>query len=150
MGKKKNETSLETTPDLAFVKSGKLNTIIYKPKEGDPIAIAADSEQFLEDKRLIKTSNMDQVIFNKETVFKMTLDFLDPLECVAETAVRETTDWMLCSCVGTNAFYSKVEKRLVLQKCSTCLQSSVRELEMPFIIVLLLDDDEWLVERVLR
>ncbi|EPY32864.1 hypothetical protein STCU_01023 [Strigomonas culicis] len=150
MGKKKNETSLETTPDLSFVKSGKLNTIVYKSKDDDPLPIAADSEAFLEDRRIIKTSNMDQVIFNKESVFKVTLDFLEPLECVAETAVRETTDWMLCSCQGANAFYSKVEKRLVLQKCGTCLQSSVRELEVSFIVVLRFDDDEWLVERVLR
>ncbi|CAD2213494.1 hypothetical protein AGDE_01271 [Angomonas deanei] len=146
---KKKKTNLETTPDLAFVKSGDLNVIIFKTKE-EQIPISVTSEEFLEDKRIIKSSNMDQVTFNKDTIFKATLDFIEPVNCVVETAVRESTDWMLCSCVGTNAFYSKVEKRLVLQQCTMSLQSTVRELEAPFIIVLYFDDDQWIVERVLR
>lgn len=148
MGKKK-ATTLETTPDLAFVKSGLLNMIVYKDKE-DPVAVQADSSAFLEDARLVKTSNMDHVIFNNKCTFKVTLDFLEPMECIPEIAVRESTDWILCTCSGQDAFFSKVEQRLVLQRCAVALQSNIQELVVPFVLVLFLDDDEWVVERVLR
>lgn len=147
--KSKLATTLETTPDLSFVKSGLMNMIVHRDQEGGCVRIAADSDAFLEDKRIVKSSTMDQVTF-KDCSFKVTLDFLEPIECTYETAVRETTDWMLCSCQAANAFYSKVEKRLVLRNCITSLQSTIMDLEDPFILVLLRDDDEWLVERVLR
>lgn len=148
MGKKK--TSLETTPELAFAKSGRLNVIVHKPKEGAGVAVETNSAAFLEDKRIIKSANMDQITF-KDCVFKVTLDFLEPMECIEETAVRESTDWVLCSCAGVNSFYSKVEERLVLQQCTVSTQSNVQPLVDPFILVLKLEDgDDWVVERVLR
>lgn len=149
MGKKRKETTLETVPELNFVSKGILNMILVK--SGDEWErIPVDSEEFLEDRRIVKTSNMDQVLFQKMCTFKVTLEFIDSLMCIPETAVRESTDWVLCSCTGGNAFYSKVEQRLVLQQCTVALQSNVRPLEDPFILVLLRDEDEWLVERVLR
>lgn len=148
MGRKK--TSLETTPELAFVKSGRLNMIVFKPKEGPGVVVETNSADFLEDRRIVKTSNMDQIVF-KDCVFKVTLDFLEPMECVEETAVRESTDWVLCSCAAAHSFYSKLEKRLVLQQCTVSTQSNVAPLVEPFILVLMLeDDDEWVVERVVR
>lgn len=146
---RKKTTSLETTPELSFVKSGRLNMIVHKPKERDPVKIETDSSAFLEDARIVRNTNMDQVTF-KDCVFKVTLDFLEPMMCLEETAVRESTDWVLCSCAAANSFYSKVEERLVLQQCTVSLLSNVAPLVNPFILVLMLEDgDEWVVERVL-
>lgn len=94
MGKKKS-SALETTPDLSFVSSGKLNMLLLK--SGSEIErIPVESEEFLEDNRVIKGSNMEQVTFNSNSSFKVTLEFLESMMCMSETAVRETTDWVLC------------------------------------------------------
>lgn len=149
MGRRKATSCLETTPDLSFVASGLLNMVIFK--SGDELVrIAVDSEEYLEDRRIIKTSTMDQVVFNQNCTFKVTLEFIESKMCIPETAVRESTDWVLCTCNGTNAFFSKSEQRLVLQHCMVTLQSNIEELEDPFILVLVQDDDQWVVERVLR
>lgn len=148
MGKKK-QTPLETTPDLSFVSKGILNMIVVKTAD-ELIQIPVNSDEFLDDRRIVKTSNMDQVVFQKNCNFKVTLEFMESMMCIPDSAVRESTDWVLCSCSGANAFYSKIEQRLVLQQCNVTLQSNIEQLEDPFILVLLREDDEWLVERVLR
>lgn len=149
MGKKKPAHTLETTSDLAFVSKGTLNMILVKNGD-DLLQLPVNSNEFLEDRRIVKTSNMDQVVFQKTCTFKVTLEFFESMMCIPETAVRESTDWVLCSCSGANAFYSKIEQRLVLQQCTVTLLSNIEQLEDPFILVLLKEDDEWLVERVLR
>ncbi|KPI85703.1 hypothetical protein ABL78_5235 [Leptomonas seymouri] len=149
MGKRRNLNMADTSPDLDFVRGGTLNTIIYR--DGEELQqLPVDSADFLEDKRAVRSTNMDQVTFSKNIVFKVTLDFVEPMACTPEIAVRETTDWMLMSCPGTNAYYATVDQRLVLQQCKSSLQSNIPELEFPITIVLYLDDDQWLVERVLR
>lgn len=145
MGSKRR---VETSPALAFIKQGILNTIVYHGKEGIEAISTADAA-FLEDERIVRSANMDHVNFRGTCVFKVTLDFVEPMECVEATAVRESTDWVLCSCSGTHAIYSKVDQRLVLQQCKVSTMSTVEELSMPFVIYLLLDDDEWVVERIL-
>lgn len=149
MGKKKFAFTLEATPELEFVEKGALNLILVKIGD-DLVQIPLDSNDFLEDRRIVKNSNMDQVLFQKTCTFKVTLEFFESMMCIPETAVRESTDWVLCSCSGANAFYSKIEQRLVLQQCTVTLQSNIEQLEDPFILVLLKEEDEWLVERVLR
>jgi len=150
MGRRGRRVSeLETLPEFSFVSGGVLNTILLKSKD-ELERIAVDSPAFLEDRRIVRSANMDQITFAKECVFKVTLDFVEPIECIPETAARETTDWMLCSCIGTNARYAKVDQRLVLDRCTTSLQSNIRPLEVPFMLILYFEDDEWLVERVLR
>lgn len=148
--KRDRATKLETTPDLQFVKKGHLNLIILKAGDGELVKVPTDSMDFLEDTRVVRSSTMDQVTFKKECVFKATLEFMDSLECVADTAVRESTDWMLCSCSGTNAYYATMEQRLVLSNCVPALQSTVAELMIPFTLVLMFEDDEWIVEQVVR
>ncbi|PWV12683.1 hypothetical protein C3747_49g176 [Trypanosoma cruzi] len=150
MGKGREAVTLETTPDLNFVKSGHLNMLIYTNKEGEQVKVPVNSLEFLEDRRVVRSRSMDQVNFNNDCVFKVTLEFIEPMACLEETAVRELTDWVLCSCRGHASFYSPVEKRLVLQQCFVCLQSNIPELLDPFILVLYLEKDQWLVERVLR
>lgn len=149
MGKSKSLNTAETSPELDFVRGGTLNTLIYKDGE-ELVCIPVDSAAFLEDKRAVRSSNMDQITFSKNVVFKVTLDFVEPMACTPEIAVRETTDWMLMSCPGTNAYYATVDQRLVLQQCKSSLQSNIPELAYPITLVLYLDDDQWLVERVLR
>ncbi|CCW69640.1 unnamed protein product [Phytomonas sp. Hart1] len=140
---------LETTPDLDFIKGGRLNMVIHREKE-DFTPISTEPDCFFNDKRIIRAENMDNVTF-KDCVFKVTLDFMMPIECMEETAVRETTDWVLCSCSATDAFYSKTEARLVLQQCRVSLKSNVQKLTTPFIMILCFKEkDVWVVERVLR
>ncbi|CCW65446.1 unnamed protein product [Phytomonas sp. EM1] len=146
MGRKK--TSLETSPDLDFIKSGHLSMVIYREKE-ELTRIPSEPNSLLSEPRIIRAANMDNITF-KDCVFKITLDFVEPMECMEETAVRETTDWVLCSCNAGDAFYSKTEERLVLQQCKVSLKSNVPQLVAPFIVVLCFKDDEWVVERVLR
>ncbi|KPA74535.1 hypothetical protein ABB37_09187 [Leptomonas pyrrhocoris] len=149
MGKRKNLSTAETSPELDFVRGGTLNTIVYR--EGEELQrLPVDSAAFLEDKRAVRSSNMDQITFSKNIVFKVTLDFVEPMACMPEIAVRETTDWMLMTCPGTSAYYATVDQRLVLQQCQSSLQSNIPELTYPITIILYLDDDQWLVERVLR
>ncbi|RNF04114.1 hypothetical protein TraAM80_05349 [Trypanosoma rangeli] len=150
MGKRREAAALETTPDLAFIKKGYLNMLIHTSKEGERTTVPVDSLAFLEDPRVVRSRSMDQVNFHRECVFKATLEFVEPVMCLEETAVRESTDWVLCSCGGHAAFYSPVEQRLVLQQCVVCLQSNVPELVDPFVLVLYLEGGHWLVERVLR
>ncbi|KEG06157.1 hypothetical protein DQ04_15591010 [Trypanosoma grayi] len=150
MGRRRVSVSVETTPDLAFVKKGMLNMLLYTNKEGECVRVPVDTLAFLEDRRFVKSRSMDQVTFTGDCVFKATLEFLEPMACIEETAVRESTDWVLCSCKGSAALYSTVEKRLVLQQCVVCLQSNIPELVDPFILVLELQEGEWLVERALR
>ncbi|KAK7197549.1 hypothetical protein NESM_000704900 [Novymonas esmeraldas] len=150
MGKKaKHVSEVEAPPELSFVQGGTLNTILLKgPEEIQQLAV--DSAAFLEDRRAVRSTNMDQVTFSKSVVFKVTLDFMEAMPCIPEIAVRETTDWMLLSCPGTHAHYSTMDQRLVLQQCTAALQSNIPELEFPITVVLRLDDDQWLVERVMR
>lgn len=150
MGRKRHATTLETTPDLAFVSKGVLNMILMKGDGDELMSIETSTQAFLDDRRLVKSSNMDQILFQKQCTFKVTLEFMEAMMCIPETAVRESTDWVLCSCSGANTYYSKVEERLVLQQCQVVLQSNIEELEDPFILVLLHDEDQWVVERVLR
>ncbi|GET91293.1 hypothetical protein, conserved [Leishmania tarentolae] len=149
MGKKKRANDVETAPELRFVRGGVLNTIIFKGAEGMQ-QIAVDSAAFLEDKRVVRSTNMDQVVFSPNVIFKVTLDFAEAMPCMAEIAVRETTDWMLLSCPGNHAHYSTVDQRLVLQQCKAALQSNIPELEFPIYLILRLDDDQWVVERAMR
>ncbi|RNF27333.1 uncharacterized protein Tco025E_00403 [Trypanosoma conorhini] len=150
MGRRRGAAALEATPDLAFVKQGHLNMLIHISKEGERTTVPVDSLGFLEDPRVVRGRSMDQVNFNGDCVFKVTLEFVEQMACLEETAVRESTDWVLCSCSGQAAFYSPVEQRLVLQHCVVCLQSNIPELVDPFILVLYLEGHRWLVERVLR
>ncbi|CAG9579471.1 hypothetical_protein_-_conserved [Leishmania major strain Friedlin] len=149
MGRKKRASDVETTPELSFVQGGVLNTIIVKGAE-EMQQIAVDTTAFLEDKRVVRSTNMDQVTFSQNAIFKVTLDFAEAMPCIPETAVRESTDWMLLSCTGNHAHYSTVDQRLILQQCKASLQSNIPELEFPVYLVLRFDDDEWVVERIIR
>lgn len=148
MGKAKAE-KVETSADLKFIKSGRLNMVILtQNKECTKIDVSSDA--FLSNSLLIRANTMDQILFQPHCVFKLTLDLKQIMPCVAETAVRESTDWILCSCSGQMAHYQKLENRLVLQQCVVSLQSTIEELSRPFVAVLKLDDDEWVLERALR
>lgn len=150
MGRRGRRVSeLETLPEFSFVKGGLLNVILLNAKD-ELEKVDANTNAFLDDKRVVRSTNMDQTTFVKDCVFKVTLDFVEPMECIPETAARETTDWMLCSCSGANAYYAKVDQRLVLQRCTASLQSNIRQLEVPFMLILYYEDEEWLVERMLR
>lgn len=140
---------LETSKDLNFIKYGKLNMLCIRNGK-DVEKVAADTPAFLNDERVVKGLGMDLVTFQPNVVFKVTLDFKKPLPCVEGTAVREGTDWVLCSCMGSMAHFNKVEERLVLQQCVVSIQSNVDPLVAPFHLVLFFDDDEWQVERVYR
>lgn len=139
---------LETSDDLKFFKGGKLNMVILVQNK-DVTKLDTSSHAFLSNPSIVRTSTMDQVMFQPNCIFKLTVDFKRVLACV-ETAVREGTDWVLCSCPGPMAYYNKTEERLVLQQCVVSTQSTVDELSKPFIAVLRLDDDEWVLERALR
>ncbi|KAG5497144.1 hypothetical protein GH5_01680 [Leishmania sp. Ghana 2012 LV757] len=149
MGRKKRVSDVETAPELSFVQGGALNMIILKGAEGIQ-QVPVDTAAFLEDKRVVRSAHMDAVTFSQNVIFKVTLDFVEAMACIPETAVRETTDWMLLSCAGAHAYYSTVDQRLVLQQCKTSLQSSIPELEFPISVVLRFDSDQWVVERVVR
>lgn len=139
---------VETSEDLKFVKSGRLNMIILlQNKEVSKIDVGSDA--FLTNATIVRSTTMDQIMFQQNCVFKLTVDFKKVLPCV-ETAVRESTDWVLCSCPGPMAYYNRVEERLVLQQCVVSIQSTVEEMSRPFIAVLKLEDDEWVLERALR
>ncbi|AAZ13484.1 uncharacterized protein TEOVI_000317700 [Trypanosoma equiperdum] len=149
MSKKQGAQGLETSPELSFIKQGHLNLLIHT-KDGEQRLVPVDSLAFIDDPQLVRSRTMDQVNFNSECIFKVTLDFSEPIPCIEETAVREMTDWVLCSCKGNNAFYSPVEKRLILQSCTVCLQSNVRALVDPFVVMLLYNEEGWVVDRVLK
>lgn len=150
MGKKRRVSDAETSPELSFVVGGTLNTIVLRGAEEELQHIPVDTAAFLEDKRVVRSSNMDQITFSKNVVFKVTLDFAEAMACIPEIAVRETTDWMLMSCPGTHAYFSTVDQRLLLQQCRASLQSNIPELEYPIVLVLRFDDDQWVVERAVR
>ncbi|RHW72864.1 hypothetical protein DPX39_040082600 [Trypanosoma brucei equiperdum] len=149
MTKRHSGRGVETSPDLAFIKRGHLNMLIHT-KDGERRLVPVDSLAFIDDPQLVRGRTMDRVNFNNECVFKVTLEFTEPIPCMEEIAVREMTDWVLCSCKGNYSFYSPVEKLLVLQNCMVCVQSNVLPLVDPFILVLFYDVGSWVVERVLK
>jgi hypothetical protein len=138
----------ETSEDLKFIKGGKLNMIILVQNK-ECTKIDTSSAAFLTNPNLLRSSTMDQLMFQPHCVFKITVDFKRVLPCT-ETAVRESTDWVLCSCPGSMAYFNKTEERLVLQQCVVSIQSTVEEMARPFVAVLKLDDDEWVLERAIR
>lgn len=139
---------IQTSDDLKFIKSGRMNMlIIVKDKEVTKIDCSSDA--FLLNPLVTRSSTMDQVMFQPNVVFKLTVDFKRTFACV-ETAVRESTDWVLCSCGGGMAYFNKTEERLVLQQCVVSIQSTIDEMSKPFVAVLKLDDDEWVLERAIR
>jgi hypothetical protein len=139
---------IQTSEDLKFVKSGRMNMIVLV-KDKDVTKIDVSSDAFLQNPLVTRSSTMDQVMFQPNVVFKLTVDFKKTFACV-ETAVRESTDWVLCSCSGGMAYYNKTEERLVLQQCVVSIQSTIEEMSKPFVAVLKLDDDEWVLERAIR
>jgi hypothetical protein len=139
---------IQTSEDLKFIKSGRMNMVVLvKDKEVTKIDVSSDA--FLAHPLVLRSSTMDQIMFQPNVVFKLTIDFKRTLPCI-ETAVRESTDWVLCSCSGGMAYYNKTEERLVLQQCVVSIQSTVEEMSKPFVAVLKLDDDEWILERAIR
>lgn len=140
---------LETSEELKFFKSGKLNMVLVVQKDKELTKIDTSSDAFLSNSSIIRSNSMDQIMFQPNCIFKVTIDFKKVFPCT-ETAVRESTDWVLCSCPGAMAYYNKTEERLVLQQCVVSIQSTIEELSKPFIAVLKFDDDEWILERALR
>lgn len=140
----------EPTKEFKFVKAGKLNMVIIrngKNVEPVPINVAA----FLANEVIIKTNTMDVITFQPNVVFKFTLDFKSPLPCIEGTnAVRESTDWILCSSMGTTAHFNKVDETLILQQCVVSIQTNVAQFAAPFNAALRLNDEEWEVVKVWR
>jgi hypothetical protein len=138
---------IETPKPLKFIKGGRLNMLVIRHgKEVEKVD--ADSAQFLANEATVRSSGMDVITFQQNVVFKVTLDFGEARSSVAETAVRETTDWILMSCMGNMAVFNRTEERLVLQQCVAAIGTTVPELEKPIGIVLRFNDDEWLVDKI--
>lgn len=141
---------IDAPKELNFVKCGKLNLIALRNGK-DVEKVATDSVEFLPNPRVVRSGGvmLDVVTFQPHCVFKVTLGFKRPLPCT-ETSARESTDWVLVSCLGTMAHYNRVEERLVLQQCVVSLQSNVEPLRGPLQMVLAFDEDEWVVEKIFR
>eukprot|EP00744_Colponema_vietnamica_P005124 GILI01007536.1.p1 GENE.GILI01007536.1~~GILI01007536.1.p1 ORF type:complete len:158 (-),score=13.84 GILI01007536.1:54-491(-) len=136
-------------PQLKYITGGRLNMVVLRANK-EVSRIDTSSNLFLGDRSIVKHDTMDRVSFLPCAVFKVTLDFKKEQLCLLETSNRETTDWVLMSCMGNNAFYDKTTQRLLLQQCAVCLQTNVPDLIMPVGLVLRFDDDEWIVEQVCR
>jgi len=134
--------------DLQFIKGGKLNMICVRANK-EVTKLDADSPAFLTNDAVIKGQSIDLITFAPHVVFKVTLDFYEPLDTVPGST-REMTDWVLCSCPGTMARFQKTEQRLELQQCVVCTPTNVEPLLTPCRVVLAFDDDEWVVERCVR
>ena len=141
---------LDAPKELNFIKTGKLNMIVVRQPNKEVTKIDTSTQQFLSNPQVVRADQMDQILFVQNAVFKVTLDFRKVLPCVEGTAVRESTDWVLCSCMGQMASYNKVDEVLVLSQCVVTVQSNVDPLVMPFSCVLKFEDDEWEVIRVSR
>ena len=138
---------VQTSDDLKFVKSGRLNVVCLR--QGKEVEQVTSDPSFLTNEAVIRSSSMDAVTFQQNVVFKVTLDFKKSLGCLPDS-VREATDWALLSCPGPSAVFNRVEERLVLQHCTVCTRSNVKQLEQPINLVLLWDEDDWVVERCFR
>lgn len=136
-------------PQLKFITSGRLNMVVLRANK-EVTRIDASTTDFLHNRSIVKQDTMDRVSFLPCAVFKVTLEFKREQLCILETSNRETTDWVLMSCMGNNAFYDKTTQRLLLQQCAVCLQTNIPDLVMPVGLVLKFNDDEWIVEQVCR
>ena len=147
MGK---EDRIQAPKELKFLRHGRLNLLVLR--QGKSVEkIDVDTPAFLSDERVVKASGMDTITFQPNCVFKVTLDFKEPLLCVSDDAVREATDWVLMSCMGGTASFNRTEERLVLQYCSACVGSTVAELQQPVNMTLrFTEDNEWIVEKCYR
>ena len=150
MGK---EDRIQTTKDLKFVRHGRLNLLSLRlGKSVEKVDV--DTPAFLADERVVKATGMDTITFQPNCVFKVTLDFKEPMLCVMDehsTAVREATDWVLVSCMGNTASFNRTEERLILQFCTACIGSNVAPLLQPVHLALkFTEDNEWIVEKVYR
>lgn len=141
---------VDTPKELKFIKSGMLNMVCIRNGK-DVDKVACDTDQIINDIRITRPGGvmLDVVTFQPNCVFKVTLDFKHALPCI-ESSARESTDWVLCACMGGTAHYNRVEERLVLQQCVVSLQSNVDPLVTPFNLVLKFDEDCWEVERIYR
>lgn len=151
MGKKKNKNDLDTTEEFNFIKWGQLNMICLRNgKEVEKVE--TNSEAFLSDPRVVRQQGqlMENITFQPNVVFKVTLDFDCEIVCVEGGAVRESTDWVLCSCMGNMAHFNRVEERLMLQQCVVCIPSNIDPLVTPFHLVLRFEEEQWVVERMYR
>jgi hypothetical protein len=146
MGKK---SQINTPHELRFIQSGKLNMLIVR--SGKEISkVDAYTDEFLTNPQVVARDSMDQTTFLPNIVFKVTLDFSKPKVCVQETAIREATDWVLCSCMGGGVRYDKTAQRLIMQSVVVCVQSNVKQLELPFGCVLVYTGKEWEVEAIMQ
>jgi hypothetical protein len=141
---------LDAPKELNFIKNGKLNMVVVRQPNKEVVKIDTSTQQFLTNPLILRADQMDQILFQPTAVFKVTLDFRKVLPCVEGTAVRESTDWVLCSCMGQMASFNKVDEVLVLSQCVVTVQSNVDPLVMPFQCVLKFEEDEWVVVRVSR
>jgi hypothetical protein len=132
--------------EFSFVKGGKLNMVVAR--SGKSVE-RVPTDAILSSEATVRSNGMDVVTFLPNVVFKFTLDFRKGLPCVG-SAVREMTDWVLCSAMGGSAHYNKVEERLLLHHCMVCIQSNVEGLLSPFHVSLKLIGEEWKVEQVWR
>lgn len=136
-------------PQLKFITGGRLNMVVLRANK-EVSKIDASTTDFLQNRSIVKHDTMDRVTFLPCAVFKVTLDFKREQLCILETSNRETTDWVLMSCMGGNAAYDKTTQRLLLQQCAVCLQTNIPDLVMPVGLVLKFKEDEWIVEQVCR
>ena len=169
----KDDTKLKVPKELKFIKHGRLNLLALK--EGKNCErVDTDTHAFLSDPRIIKTSSMESVTFQPNCVFKVTLDFREPMVCSFDhqggrggggggvaagfgadfmsAAVRESTDWMLMSCIGNQVAYNKMEQRLVLFNATPCVGSVIRELMIHPVNIQLkfTEDGDWIADEVWR
>jgi len=124
--------------------------IVLRQANKEVVRIDCSSPAFLQNPTLVRSTTMDQILFQPNCVFKVTLDFKKSLPCVEGTAVRESTDWVLCSCLGQTTHYNKTDETLTMAQCVVTVQSNVDELTTPFSLTLRFDEEEWVVERVFR
>ena len=138
---------VKTPPEFDFVVSGRLHMIcVRNGKEVEKVD--ADSAAFLTNPNVVKSTTMDAVSFLPNVIFKVTLDFKEPLPCIEGSSAREQTNWVLCSGAGMWASYNRTDEKLLLQQCTVTTFSNVSELQNPFHLLLKLKEDEWLVEKM--
>eukprot|EP00758_Cryptobia_borreli_P015041 Tbor_TRINITY_DN5983_c1_g3::TRINITY_DN5983_c1_g3_i1::g.18651::m.18651 len=146
---KRKKRDIDTPHELRFITGGILNMIALRNNK-QVTQVNAYTETILTDPTIVRHTSMDNITFLPNAVFKVTLDFSKLKVCMAETAVREATDWVLCSCLGSDVYYDKTSLLLVLQQCMVCIQSNVKQLEMPFGLEMRYEDEMWEVVRVFR
>ncbi len=150
-----NRAQKDNKRTFPYIWRGKLNMACLRENR-ESTGVEVSNEEWLNNSKLVRGQSLDRVEFSPQVAFKVTLDFkevketLNMVECEERGMpfnTRETTDWILLTCIGDRAFYDRNMKKLVLLHC-VASSSVTHDFMYPCTVILSFEEDEWTAERV--